>query len=450
MAPDTIFALATPAGESALAVIRLSGPLCPTLAGTLFPQVRSPVPRRVYFSKIMSLNGLEIDEVTFWQALAPASYTGEDTLEITCHGNPLIIAQIADDLLARGCRWAKPGEFTQRAFLNRKMDLSQAEAVADIIAARSEAALNAARRQLGGGLGEEIEIVLDEMTTLLAHIEAYIDFPEEDLPGEDPAGPLARLSQLLARLKEMAATGRFRELLHRGINTLILGPPNAGKSSLLNRLLGQERAIVHEKPGTTRDYLEDRFALGPYCINIFDTAGLRLTDDAVESEGVRRSLALLARADFCLLVVDGAAPCPALPAELTGQLDPANTLVIINKADLAGATDPGLLDGFTRVQLSAKTGMGWDHFLQVWQSHLRDDLLAGAEQRILYNQRHIELIVQTRKHIEEASALLRANQPTELAATELRQALETLSEVVGGFDNEQMLDALFRDFCIGK
>ncbi len=290
---ETIAAAATPPGESALALVRASGPLVPVLAAAVLGRSagQTPAPRHATFGHYHTLAGESLDQIVLTYYAAPASATGEDLLEIACHGNPLIVRRILDDLLARGCRPAQPGEFTRTAFLAGKLDLAQAEAVADLIRTRSDGALRAARRQLDGELSRRVQEFSDTLLRIQAATEAYIDFPEEDLPAEDNATLRAKIAGLAAEIEKLLATARYGALLRDGASVVIAGPPNAGKSSLMNALLGRPRAIVSPTPGTTRDFLEETLTAGPYTIQITDTAGLpeevRSQEDRSQESGVR-------------------------------------------------------------------------------------------------------------------------------------------------------------------
>ncbi|WP_415663365.1 tRNA uridine-5-carboxymethylaminomethyl(34) synthesis GTPase MnmE, partial [Rariglobus hedericola] len=306
---DTIAALATPVGTSAIAVVRVSGPDCASLAQGLFGPVPLP-PRVARHTDYRNLQGAVLDDVlaTFYQA--PRSYTGEDSLEIALHGNPFIAQSILNDLLARGIRLAEAGEFTQRAFLCGKMDLSQAEAVMDLIHARSERALAAANQQLRGSLGRHLSELTEGLLLVLARIEAYIDFPDEDLPAEDRRIVVKELDTVLHGTARLLATHHYGELLRDGIKTVIIGEPNAGKSSLLNRLIGRDRALVSPEPGTTRDFIEERIILGPHCLRLIDTAGLNPSPAALEKLGMDKTLERAAEADLFLWVLDATRPIP--------------------------------------------------------------------------------------------------------------------------------------------
>jgi len=306
--PETIAALGTPAGTGALAVIRLSGPDCLALCRNIFG--RSPTPRVATRGYFRDQNGRIVDDVLFTYFAGPKSYTGEDVLEITAHGNPYIAQRILEDLAGRGARPAEPGEFTRRAFLNGKLDLTQAEAVMDLISARSERALVAAQKQLRGALSREMDGLSRALITALAKIEAYIDFPEEDLPPENRAEVLASVEKILAGTSRLLATQHYGELLRDGVAVAIVGEPNAGKSSLLNRLVGRERAIVSEKPGTTRDFLEERLMVGPHLFRLIDTAGLNENPGEIERLGIQKPGSGCARPTSCCCWSTRPLPCP--------------------------------------------------------------------------------------------------------------------------------------------
>ena len=446
---DTIVAPSTPYGESAIAVIRASGPRVPGLVREIFG--RTPPPRHATCGAYRDLQGIVVDDLVFCYFRKPASYTGEDVLELYTHGNPLIVQKITDDLLARACRSAGPGDFTRRAFLNGRMDLSQAEAVIDLINARSERALEAANRQLRGDLGKRIQSLTDTLLQVLAEIEAYIDFPEEDLPGEDSGGPAARIQKLLTEVNELAATARYGMLLREGVGTVILGAPNAGKSSLLNRLAKRDRALVSDQPGTTRDFLEERLHLAGYCIRLLDTAGLREQGDDIERMGMQKTLEQADQADLFLLVLDATLPHPDLPDSIRARLSPANTLVIHNKADLVPNGPPSpFLPQCPQVTLSALTGEGFDALESALEGLLRKEAESPGSDRVAVSARHAHALKSSRQALEAGLEHLRHAQPPELAASELRGALDALGEIVGRVDNEAMLDKLFATFCIGK
>ncbi len=449
-ATDTIAALATPVGTSALAVIRASGPECARLAQEIFGA--TPLPRTVKRGDYVDRAGVLVDDVLFTLFVAPASYTGEDSLEISAHGNPLIAQKIVDDLLARGCRGAAPGEFTQRAFLNGRLDLAQAEAVMDVIHARSERALGAAHAQLRGALGRRMQELTTGLVALMARVEAYIDFPEEDLPAEDRAWMQAQVATLLANTHKIITTNNYGEILRHGIKTVIVGAPNAGKSSLLNRLVGRDRALVSPEPGTTRDFIEELISCGPHALRLIDTAGLNPTPTTVERMGIAKTLERLAEADLVLWVVDGSAPeVPSTP-EIAAALAAKRSIKIFNKSDLGNLVhSPSLATtGSITVQVSALTGAGLDE-LQREITRLADALnpLVGDE-LIAINARHTQALRAASEALLAAQAKLADGSPMELLAADLRSALWNFGEIAGRIDHEAILDELFATFCIGK
>ena len=448
---DTIVSLATPAGTAALAVVRLSGADCARLAASIFGS--PPPPRVACHRHYRTADGGALDDVVTIYFPGPGSYTGEDSLEISPHGNPLIVERMLADLVARWCRLAEPGEFTRRAFLSGRLDLAQAEAVIDVIHAQSERALAVAQSQLQGALGKHLKNLSDELLHALARVEAYIDFPEEDLPVEDRAEVEGRLSNVLRGTQALIATRAYGEQLREGIRTVILGAPNAGKSSLLNRLLGRDRALVSDQPGTTRDYLEERIQLGPHSLRIIDTAGLNSAPAEVERQGIAHTLAWAAKADLVLLVIDAVAPSPALPPAVAARLAPSNTVVVFNKVDLLapGAASAAVApSGLPVIWLSTVTGEGLAA-LATEVTRLADGFCPDRDaEGLVVNARHTDSLARAARGLERALDHLHQAGPTELLASDLRSTLEALGEIAGKFDNEAMLDRLFATFCIGK
>lgn len=447
---ETIAALATPAGTSALAVVRLSGSDTARLAKEIFGEV--PPPRVMRRGDYRVKDGALLDDVLFTFFPSANSYTGEDALEISCHGNPFIAQKLLEDLFARGCRPAGPGEFTQRAFLHGRMDLSQAEAVMDLIHARSERALAAANQQLRGGLGRRMNDLTERLLSVIARIEAYIDFPEEDLPPEDRAIVRRTLESLAQETDRLLATSHYGELLRDGMKTVIVGPPNAGKSSLLNRLVGRERAIVSPEPGTTRDFIEERIMVGPHLLRLIDTAGLNPTPGAIEKLGMEKSLERIDEADLVLWVFDASAPLPALPESLTKRRAHSRVLAVANKVDLLPihSAQSGALNGQPAVPVSALTGAGIKS-LEKEITRFADAFQPAAQEEIVaINARHADALGRAKIGLRDALDKLDTNGPVELLASDLRGTLEAFGEIIGKVDNERMLDHLFASFCIGK
>ncbi len=449
---DTIAALATPVGTSAIAVVRASGPACRALAAELMGQL--PPARMAVHVDYRDREGRLVDDVlaTFFQG--PHSYTGEDSLEISCHGNPFIAQTLLEDLLKRGCTPAEPGEFTRRAFLNGRLDLTQAEAVMDLIHARSERALAAANRQLRGGLGSHLAILTDGLLQALAQIEAYIDFPEEDLPSEDRARVGKEVSDVLRGTERLLATQHYGEVLRDGLKTVIVGEPNVGKSSLLNRLVGRDRAIVSEVPGTTRDFLEERVVIGPHCLRLIDTAGLNANPERLERLGMEKTLERLVDADLVILVVDATKPVPLLPASVHAAVDARQWVLVRNKSDLlagkASAPLPSPWSDLVAVNVSALTGEGIERLSEIIIN--KADIFGsglGAE-GLAVNARHADALRRAKECLGSAGEKLGTEGPIELIASDLRGALDAFGEIGGRIDNEAMLDRLFASFCIGK
>jgi len=446
---DTIAALATPVGTSAIALVRVSGPASAQLVTDIFGE--TPAPRLARHADYRDRQGLVLDDVLFTFFAGPASYTGEDSLEISCHGNPYIAQRLVEDLLSRGCRSAEPGEFTQRAFLQGQIDLAQAEAVMDLIHARSERALAAANRQLRGALGQQMTGLIDELLIALARVEAYIDFPDEDLPPEDRKIVENQIANVLRGTDRLLATSHYGEVLRHGIKTVIIGEPNAGKSSLLNRLVGKERAIVSPEPGTTRDFIEEVINLGPHCFRLIDTAGLNPKPGAIEELGIGKTYEIAAEADFFLVVLDATSPTPLFDIRLSSLFSPDRIIVVVNKIDQPGS--PATLEFLPHarsVAVSAKTGLGLED-LRSALIGLADGLAPHTgDDAVAINARHAYALNQAKGDLASAQLKLGENAASELVASDLRGALAALGEISGRVDNERMLDALFANFCIGK
>jgi tRNA modification GTPase len=448
---DTIAALATPPGTAALATIRTSGPDSRRLAGEILG--RAPQVRLATHCDFADRDGSVVDDVvaTFYEG--PNSYTGEDALEISCHGSPFIAKKVLGDLFARGCRPARPGEFTQRAFLNGRMDLSQAEAVMDLISARSDRALAAARQVLRGALGRHMAGLVDGLLGALATVEAYIDFPDEDLPSEDRGQLEGRVCGVLRGTELLLATERTGVLLREGIRTVILGEPNAGKSSLLNRIVGTERAIVSPEPGTTRDFIEERVNVGPHGLRLVDTAGLNPDAKGIELLGVEKTLESASGADLFILVLDATRPTPPLPTPLRDRITQSNTLVVLNKADLlADRGRPAAVPhpGFPSVTACALNGDGFAQLLAELARLAQGIQTTVGGEQITINVRHAHYLGEAQVCLRAALAKITGGGPAELLASDLRGALGAFGEISGKVDNERMLDQLFASFCIGK
>ena len=453
---ETIAALATPPGEGALAVIRMSGPGALVVADMVFRAANSPSAmeeRKVAFGRIIDSHGEVIDEVLLTVFRNPRSYTGEDLVEISGHGGSLVASRVLAAVLEAGARMARPGEFTERAFLNGKLDLTQAEAVMDLISAGPPRAARSAAAQLEGRLGQEIQALRGELLECVAHLEAFIDFPEEGIDPESGVALRRRMEKILESLTNLLATADEGRLLREGITLALCGAPNAGKSSLLNRLLGAERAIVNEAPGTTRDTIEEKASLGGYPFRVIDTAGLRETVDAVEQEGVRRARQAAEQADLRLHLVDASllSDAATIPAPLFDD-----EILVYNKRDLLAdrATLPA------GIVISCRTGEGIDRLIQTIISKVTGHSKEEEGEKGVHgetvqdgaaiNARHQDCLKRASLSLGAAMDLLGAGDPPELVAVELRSALGAVGEVVGEAGTEEILGKIFSSFCIGK
>lgn len=445
---ETIAAIATPPGQGAIAVLRISGPAARSISLKLLPVARLR-PRVQTLADLRHPAGELIDQVLATYFPAPHSYTGEDVVEISCHGGLLITQTIYEALLEAGARPAGPGEFTQRAFLHQKLDLTQAEAVMDLIAAQTSWARQTALAQLRGRLGQRIEELRQELIAILAHTEAYIDFPDEDIEPATAEQLASRLTALISQMETLASTALQGRMLREGVRTVICGAPNAGKSSLLNQLSGYDRAIVASQAGTTRDTIEETINLRGIPLRLVDTAGLRNPLDPVEREGIARTHQEIASAQLILEIVDGhEAPCgdrpPILPAAGTIHL------TVLNKADL------GLHD-FWQAQLkealpviSCATGSGLDSLKDRILSELLHGQPVQNEPGIAINARHHQALRLAMTRLEEARTGLLAALSPELTAVDLHSALQALDEILGKTDIDSILSEIFASFCIGK
>ncbi len=448
-AADTIAAVATPPGRGGVGIVRVSGPLAPVIAESLLG--RCPAPRYALFTRFRDAGGGVLDQGLALYFPAPASFTGEHVLELHGHGGPVVMDLLLGRICALGARPAAPGEFSQRAFLNGKLDLAQAEAVADLVAAGTAEAARAAVRSLEGALSSRVADLTEHLVALRTHVEGAIDFAEEDIEFLSESAVDRRLEDLLRRLTGIEEQAHRGRLLQEGIQAAIVGRPNVGKSSLLNRLAGRETAIVSEFPGTTRDLLRESLDLDGVPLHLVDTAGLRGdSTDPVEREGVRRAWGALARADHVLLVVDDR---DALAADDRALLDrvPAGPAVTVvrNKIDLTGGA-PGRVaaEGApVELRVSARTGAGIDAL----RTHLRGGAgpVDGAGV-FAARRRHLDALRRARERLFEGRRQWCAHHAPELLAEDLRAAHRALGEITGAFTSDELLGRIFSTFCIGK
>ena len=453
-ASDTIVAPATPPGEGGVGILRLSGAQAESLLASVFRgRVAAPamLSHRLYHGRLFRLDGTPIDEVLAVIMRAPHSYTREDVVEVHCHGGSHLLRGALDLFLAVGARLARPGEFTQRAFLNGRLDLSQAEAVAALIAARSEQAARAALAQLDGRLSRQLNRYAMELRELLLLLEAHIDFPDDDLGSLDLPLLTARAAAVQVEMTGLLATFDTGRALREGLSVLILGRPNVGKSSLLNALLGEARAIVTEIPGTTRDTVEEQLVLGDFPLRLIDTAGVRDTLDPIEQEGVRRARDKAAAADLVLLVVDASQPLCAEDRMALALAPPARTVLVLNKSDLPGAPPAPEYAGFPRqVAISARHGNGLVALQKAIVAHLDGGSGAAGEGVLLTERRHREALVVALAALDRFLAAAPAGVPLECLAFELREVLAALGQITGETTPDTILEQIFSRFCIGK
>ncbi len=452
---DTIVAPATPPGEGGVAIVRLSGPQAETFLRRTFRSGgddREIASHRLYYGRIFPpASDHPLDEVMAVVMRAPRSYTREDVVEIHCHGGSHLVRRLLDLYVDLGARLARPGEFTLRAFLNGRIDLSQAEAVADLVCARSDLAGTVALRQMDGALSREIHRLRDPLIDLLALAEAYIDFPEEELDGAESGEILSRVDGTLHRIDRLLSSFASGRTLREGLSILLLGRPNVGKSSLLNALLGEARAIVTPIPGTTRDTLEEPLLLDGFPIRLIDSAGVRLTDDPVEEEGVRRAKEKIRHSDLILLVLDAGAPVTDEDLYALQCCADGRVLLVLNKSDLPPAPLPSSFLGLPRVSVSALTGEGLHALRSAILEPFSGGLAEGlAETALLSDRRHRESLVRSREALERVIPLVRQGASMEFLALELRSALDALGEITGETTPDEVLDRIFSRFCIGK
>jgi tRNA modification GTPase len=471
---DTIVAIASPVGRGAVGIVRVSGPEVPRIAVELLG--RLPPARTATLARFLAADGGSVDQGLALYFAAPASFTGEHVLELQGHGGAVVQRSLVERLLELGCRAAQPGEFSERAFCNGKLDVAQAEAVADLIDAGTTAAARAAVRSLQGEFSLRVQALLAQLTELRIYVEASIDFPDEDLDPLADSALAERLRRLFAAFDALSSAAKQGALLRDGLTVVLAGKPNAGKSSLMNALAGEEIAIVNESPGTTRDVLRQAVQIDGMPLHLIDTAGLRTALDAVEAEGIRRARQEILRADRVLYVIDashrgrdGAASAgggaedgvgdgPIAPVDLDPQLaglpPELPVTVIYNKIDLVG-TPAGLSAGASaagtgpaQIFLSARTGAGVD----VLREHLRGSagLLDGGAGALAARGRHLDALRRARAHTEGAADALRNTAAMELFAEELRLAQRALGEITGEFTSDDLLGQIFRSFCIGK
>ena len=449
--PDTIAAIATPPGEGGVGIVRISGPGVWEIADAMFqPLDKQPVSARDHgtfaYGKVTDSAGDELDTGLALVMREPRSYTREDVVEIQGHGGAVGMRRILRRCLEAGARMAEPGEFTKRAFLNGRIDLLQAEGIFDMIRARSDRAASAAMEQMEGKLSRHFEVIYDAFLEVAANLETTLDFVEDELPDEVYSGIAQLLDETFQTLDNLLDTWDEGRLLREGARVVILGRPNAGKSTLLNRLLGFDRAIVSSTAGTTRDTIEEGFVLDGIPLRIIDTAGLRQTDDAIEAEGIRRAEAHSEEAHLSIYLIDASEPLHEEDRLRLEKLDPARSLILLNKVDLGKQVD------LVGVEASLISGDGIEDLKRAMAKTIENGADLQAPPHAVISERHRHLLIQSHAEANQARAFLSENveENAVLAVEHLRTALDCLGQVTGRVYHEELLDNIFSRFCIGK
>ncbi len=436
----------------------MSGPKAEEIGRLLFRPGKRPCPfatHHFYHGDVLAReSGAVLDEALVVLMRAPHSYTGEDTLEIHCHGSPAVLRAVIEEVLKAGARPAEPGEFTRRAFLNGRMDLSQAEAVADLVTARAAKAREVALAQLKGGLAEKVKEMRAVLEEQLAMLEAAVDFPEENIETEPPSEAAEKIGAVAAEIARLLASYKEGRLYREGLHVVIAGRPNVGKSSLLNRLLGEERAIVTPIPGTTRDFIEEEIQVGGVAVRLADTAGIREAGDVIEEEGICRVWERVARADAVVFLLDGSEGLSSDDIRILEGLKGKKVIVAVNKSDLPqrlGRADvEGVFPGPRPLMISAKFGSG----IEDLKKRILETVLNGEEmgrgEEVLCNVRHKDAFERTAEFLAQAGESLASGLSPEFAAQDIRDALRCLGEITGETTSEDILDRIFASFCVGK
>lgn len=457
---DTISAVATAIGEGGIGIVRMSGPAAIDIVGKLFSgkngrKANEILSSQVAYGNIINPNTQEIiDEVLVLVMRAPRSYTRENVVEIHCHGGPVPLRKILELTLDYGARLAEPGEFTKRAFLNGRIDLTQAEAVIDVIRAKTDSSLKMAVNHLQGELFKKITLLRDTILQMIAQLEAAIDFPEDDIEELAAAKVSAAVKQVLNDIDNLLASAHTGRILREGLQTVIIGKPNVGKSSLLNALLREQRAIVTDVPGTTRDVIEEFVNIKGVPLKIVDTAGIRDTEDVVEQIGVEKARELLLSADLVLLMLDASLPLAAEDREVLQLLADQQAIIILNKTDLPPVIDKNELASFVKnttiIPLSIIDGTGLEELENVIVSMVYGGQVMASQGAYVNNVRHVNLLKQAKNSLEEVIKTIDQNMPVDCIVIDLRAAWEQLGKITGDTVGEDIINEIFSRFCIGK
>jgi tRNA modification GTPase len=459
---DTIAAISTPLGEGGIGIVRLSGDKALHIAGSIFRSPRNKTlnalnTHQVIYGHIINpINGDEIDEVLVTVMKSPNSYTKEDIVEINCHGGATTLRKTLELVIKQGARLAEPGEFTKRAFLNGRIDLSQAEAVLDLIRSRTEQSSRIALEQLKGGLSTKIGLLRDRLTEICAHVEAHIDFPEDEIETATRQELMASIVDIRRELGMLSKTYEEARFFRDGLSTAIVGRPNVGKSSLLNTLLGKDRAIVAETPGTTRDLIEEYLNIKGLPLRIIDTAGIRDVEDIAEKEGVKRSLSSIRDADLVIAIFDSSEPLRYEDFDVIKKLGFKKTIFALNKVDLQSVIDESSFSSLIIhpstmiIRISATRGDGLEELKEAVFNSCIGDWKEEREGILVTNIRHRTAIDSSMQYLDRSLDSLMERQPPEILALDLRDSLNSLGEIIGHVTTEDIINKIFSDFCIGK
>lgn len=455
---DTIAAVSTSVGQGGIGIVRISGAQSIEIAGRIF---KSKKPVRLSNAKPYSIlyghiidpgNDNVIDEVLVSVMRSPNSYTKEDVVEINCHGGMISVKRILEIIIGQGARLAEPGEFTKRAFLNGRINLTQAEAVLDLINAKTDESLRVALEQLKGGLSERLFEIKNDLIGVCAFVEAYIDFPEDEIETKTNDQMKKQLTDIRQEIEHLSRTFQEARFFREGLSVAIVGRPNVGKSSLLNAMLKKDKAIVTEIPGTTRDLIEDYLNINGLPIRIMDTAGIRNSYETVEKEGIKRSLNAIDNADFIIAMFDGSEDMTEDDIELLEKIRDKNAVIAVNKSDLPQRIPIDIIQrsGKQYLYISAKTGNGLEDLKSlIFNSNLKD-WKEKREGIVVTNLRHKQALDRASSSLERAVGLLSGKQPLEIFSIELRDALDSIGGIIGTVTTEDILNKIFSDFCIGK
>ena len=447
---ETVAAVATPPGEGGVAIIRISGDNAMNVAAKVFSgPIHSYTSHTVHYGHILNSKRERVDDVLIIPMLGRRSYTGEDTIEIHCHGGSLNTRRVFETVVQAGARAARPGEFTFKAFINGKIDLAQAEAVQELIGAKNERALDAAEEQLHGKLSQKVGVFQKQLTHIAAILEAWVDFPEEGLEFATAEELCLDLDGICLEMQKLVDTFHDGRMIHEGISLCLIGSPNVGKSSLMNTLLDKERAIVSHIPGTTRDILEDHMRLNGLNFKLIDTAGIRVTTEAIEQEGIRRSKEAMQQADLILFVLDASKKLDEQDLWLLEQMPGKKTIAVWNKIDLPHDTLPELhLPHVTRLSARQKTGI--DELHRMIDSVIWKEGPPSKEEVLITNVRHKEAMINAIESCRDVIEGLKTDLSPEFLSLDMRQALSSLGLILGTNITEDVLSAIFSTFCIGK